>query len=127
MPKRSSTAHARDVRKPEPRPLAPFSYMIMCQLNKLPEPLRYGRVLEEILELEYGHVFQVKQVYVTLLMLADKKGYITGKPGKSAAGTDRDVTIYTLTEAGKEALERARPLYEALGTAYSDPPPRIRY
>lgn len=118
MPKQPTTSTAVSYTgKKRTRPLGPFTYLLMCTLDRLPQKLRYGAVLEKELSQQYGELIDLAQVYVGLQRLRDKKLITEGKEQLAASGTKHTVFVYSITPAGREALAHAASFYRMLAQA----------
>lgn len=118
MPKQSVTpAVAPYLAKKRVRPLGPFTYLLLCTINKLPRELRYGAILEKDLSEQYGGMIDLAQIYVGLQRLVEKKFITEGKEQQAPTGTKHTVIVYDITKAGREALTYAANFYKMLAKA----------
>jgi DNA-binding PadR family transcriptional regulator len=105
--------------RPKPRritgPMGPFEYLVMKTVVRLlrEEKDTFGLAISATVEKLVAHKLDPRHVLVILQRLRNK-GYLSAKRARKKHGARHIVSVHSLTNAGKKAMEESATFYRLL-------------
>jgi len=95
------------------RPLGPIAHIVLRIVDALPKGQASGTTVEYHASNHLGEIMDISQIYVTLGRL-EERSLLETQEARSSTGSGHTVTVYTVTDAGREALAQSIAFYDKL-------------